>query len=174
MKDNTNSFYRKDKIGEGYELEYVLFVENNRKDLNQSVASYEENSVNNRHDTEPQLSKRSVSNVEAMKMMSLREHSSMMEEPSLGRRQPRRMNELFEVEEPLNQTTSVVATELRNEKDSTVVARKRPYKEGSAQTKLILLSFVVAIGILVYFIVVVSNNSRQLNELKSRLADLMM
>lgn len=109
-----------------------------------------------------------------MSLDQLSKRTSTMHEPSLGRRQPRRMNELFEaVEEPLNQTTSIVATELRQERDSTVIARKRPYKEGSMQTKLILVSFVVAVGILVYFMVVINNNSRELEALKRRLADLM-
>ena len=38
------------------------------------------------------------------------------------------MNELFEIDEPMNQTASIVASDIKNDKDSTVVARKRPYK----------------------------------------------
>lgn len=113
VKDNTNSYYRKDRFGENYEVEYVLFVEKSKNDLNQSIRSYEEMNPSNQYNTEPKMSK-SVSNYEAVKLMSVGEISkraSIMHEPSLGRRQPRRMNELFEsIEEPQNQTTSIVAT----------------------------------------------------------------
>ena len=49
----------------------MLFVEKTRNDLNQSVKSYEEMNPSIKPNTEPELSKRSVSNIEPIKMISV-------------------------------------------------------------------------------------------------------
>ena len=179
VKDNTSSFFRKDTFDENYTLEYVLFVEKTKADLNQSIRSFEEeNSILYRTEPPNLIYNHSLLVPPRMSAGEMSRNSSLVESPTLGRRIPRQLkpenpSNISNVESKNNhEVTFSESVRVVSAEPTVLMKRNGSFREGSTQTKLILLASVVALGVIAYFLVAINENSKQLEYLKSKLGQI--